>query len=206
MAACSPGRIGRSLIDFSGRRGRGPAAVWRSRLQAAGKRLRRDALVLVSLLGIPAATAEVLSGQVTGVTDGDTIIVRGTDAVEHTVRLAGIDAPEYTQPHGRRARSNLAALIAGKSVTVEYRKRDRWQRLVGRVYFEGRDVNLKQVIDGYAWHFRRFGREQGAAERQLYRSAEKHARAQRIGLWVDPRPVPPWKWRMVKRGATHQGP
>lgn len=162
-------------------------------------------VALAASLGPPAATAEVLSGRVSGVTDGDTIIVRGTDAAEHTVRLAGIDAPEYSQPYGRRARSNLARLIAGKPVTVEYRKRDRWQRLVGRVLFEGRDVNLKQLLDGYAWHFRRFRHEQSLAERQLYRTAEDHARTRRLGLWADASPVPPWKWRLVKRDATRQG-
>jgi endonuclease YncB( thermonuclease family) len=164
---------------------------------------RNSALAaLVAVLWASACCGEVLSGRVVGVTDGDTIVVQTAVHTRHTVRLAGIDAPEYTQPHGRKSRSNLAALVARKDVTIEYYKRDRWQRLVGKVLVDGKDVNLKQLIDGYAWHFRRFRQEQDIAERQLYKSAERHARTQRLGLWADARPVPPWKWRLAKRNAA----
>jgi len=33
----------------------------------------------------------------------------------------------------------------------------------------------------------------------LYRLLEKQARWDKVGLWADPKPVPPWEWR---KGAT----
>jgi endonuclease YncB( thermonuclease family) len=158
-------------------------------------------LPMLLVFGLP-ARAEVLSGRVVEVGDGDTIVVSDSLHRRHTVRLAAIDAPEYTQPHGRQSRANLARLVEGHAVTISYHRRDRWQRLVGKVYVDGRDVNARQLLDGYAWHFRRYRREQPRAEWQVYRAAEQHARRQKLGLWADGRPVPPWKWRQVKRRAA----
>lgn len=34
-----------------------------------------------------------------------------------------------------------------------------------------------------------------SAERVLYEEAERKARGEGIGLWIDPEPVAPWEWR-----------
>lgn len=136
-----------------------------------------------------------LIGRVVGLVDGDTITVLDASKTLQAVRLAGIDAPERGQPYWRASRKHLADLIAGKTVTVDYHKKDRDGRYVGNVYLDGRDLGLAQIEVGMAWHFKRYMHEQTVEEGESYAQAETEARAKGIGLWQDKRPVPPWDWR-----------
>jgi endonuclease YncB( thermonuclease family) len=96
--------------------------------------------------------------------------------------------------------ASLSGLIFGKSVTVEFSKRDRYGRIVGRVLLTGRDINLEQVRSGYAWHYKQYEREQTPAERKAYAEAETEAQKEKRGLWRDVEPVPPWEYRKERRG------
>ena len=40
--------------------------------------------------------------------------------------------------------------MAGQQVEVDWHKRDRYQRIVGKVIAQGRDINLAQVRAGMA--------------------------------------------------------
>jgi len=84
---------------------------------------------------------------------------------EHKIRLAGIDAPERKQAYGLASRKHLASIVAGKQVTVEYQKRDRYGRIVGKVLVDGIDVCLEQVKAGFAWHYKKYQHEQSAEDR-----------------------------------------
>lgn len=156
-------------------------------------------LVAVLLVSAWSAGADTISGRVVGISDGDTVTVLDGQRLSHKVRLAGIDAPELGQPHGQSSKANLSALIFKKVVSVQYTKIDRWGRLVGKVLLDGHDVNLRQVSDGMAWHFKRYQNEQSLADRHLYATAEQMARDEPRGLWKDPGPVPPWAWRSGAR-------
>ena len=138
-------------------------------------------------------------GRVVGVPDGDSLVVLDDRRRPHRVRLAGVDAPEKGQRFSNRSRAHLSALVRRQSVVVIWHKRDSYDRLVGVVYREDRDVNLEQIRAGYAWWYRAYAAEQSYDSRRSYESAELEARQQRRGLWIDNRPVPPWKWR--KRSA-----
>ncbi len=80
---------------------------------------------------------------------------------QHKIRLAGIDAPERKQAYGLASRKHLASIVAGKQVTVEYQKRDRYRRIVGKVLLDGIDACLEQVKAGFAWHYKKYQHEQG---------------------------------------------
>ena len=140
-----------------------------------------------------------LIGRVVAVSDGDTLTVLDSQKTQHRIRLSGIDAPEKKQAFGERSRQNLASLAFGKTVTVHWYKRDRYGRLVGKVPVDGKDACLQQVIDGYAWWYRAYAKEQSLEDRRNYAAAEEGARAARRGLWYDPNPVPPWEWRRKSR-------
>jgi endonuclease YncB( thermonuclease family) len=65
-------------------------------------------LLLCPLLVI----AEVLTGKVVKITDGDTLVILDANHTQHKIRLAGIDAPEAKQAFGQRSKEHLSGLVA----------------------------------------------------------------------------------------------
>lgn len=157
--------------------------------------MKRRGLMAACLLLAAVGHAETLSGRVVGVTDGDTVTVLAAGNVQERIRVAGIDAPEKRQPFGQVSRQSLADLTYDRSVVVEWTKRDRYRRIVGRVLVGGRDAGLEQVHRGLAWHYRKYESEQRPDDRVRYAEAESSARSARRGLWQDADPTPPWDWR-----------
>ncbi len=160
---------------------------------------------LVLALGYLVAGAETITGQVVGVSDGDTLTVLEAGNQQIKIRLAGIDAPEKRQPFGSRAKDALSEMVFNKQVVVESSKGDRYGRKVGKVRQDGTDVNLEQVKKGMAWHYTAYAQEQTSADRETYANAEAEARAQRRGLWRERTPSAPWEFRRLK-GANRQEP
>lgn len=159
------------------------------------------AAALVALAApVAQAAAHALHGRVVGVIDGDTISV--VDASNHLyrIRLAAIDAPERAQPFAQVSRRALAARVMHRDVTVLWSTRDRYDRIVGKVTLDGVDVNLAQVADGMAWHYRLYEREQSRDDARAYATAAAWARKRGLGLWADPHPVPPWTFRHEHAG------
>jgi endonuclease YncB( thermonuclease family) len=155
--------------------------------------------LLFCLLAALTANAGTLEGRVVGVTDGDTVTVLDSDNVQHKIRLAGIDAPEKKQDFGNRSKESLSDLVFSKLVSVETGKKDRYGREVGKILVNGVDANLAQVQRGFAWHYKAYMREQSLDDRALYSDAEVDAKAEKLGLWRDKDPIPPWAWRKGQR-------
>lgn len=147
------------------------------------------------------ATADTHHGTIVGVADGDTVTLLDAERRQHRVRLGGIDAPERSQPFGRRARESLAALAHGRPAVADCPKTDRYGRAVCRVVVDGRDIGLEQVRRGYAWHAVRYAHEQPEAVRREYARAEQRARSIGAGLWSARDPVPPWDFRRSARSG-----
>lgn len=130
-----------------------------------------------------------LIGKVVKVSDGDTVTILTSDKTQHKIRLNDIDAPEKKQAFGNKSKDNLAKYIAGKTVTVQYQKKDKYKRVLGTIYYNNTDINLQQVKDGYAWVYKKY------SNNQTYYKAEKVARDKRVGLWIDNNPLEPWEFR-----------
>lgn len=154
---------------------------------------------------MPVASAAMLCLVLT-VQDGDSLRVRCDDAPPRSapvgVRIHAIDAPEYGQPHGRRARQALRQMIHRRTVELRCVDTDSYGRRVCAVWLPARagapaqDVGLALVDEGLAWWYRSYARQQSAWARQRYEAAETRARAEGAGLWRDgERAVPPWRWR-----------
>ncbi len=157
-------------------------------------------MTLGLLIGLSlAASADTLTGKVVKITDGDTLYVLDVNYEQHKIRLAGIDAPERKQAYGLASRKHLALIVAGKQVTVEYQKRDRYGRIVGKVLLDGIDACLEQVKAGFAWHYKKYQHEQSLEDQRLYADAETQAREGRLGLWRENNPNPPWEYRRLYR-------
>jgi len=141
---------------------------------------------------------KILEAKVVHVPDGDTLKVNYGDGMTVVVRLCSIDTPEKAQPYGPEAREALAALVLNKSVRIEPTARDRYGRIVGRV-FRGRTfVNEEMVRHGHAWVYHDYSKEPEFAR------LEERARKARQGLWALPKAkrVPPWEWRKLGKGKA----
>jgi len=174
------------------------------------------AVFLLSAVEVAGAQAN-LSGRVVAVADGDTITVLDADRTQHRVRIAGIDAPERGQPGGQRSKESLSRLVYDQTVRVEPEKRDRFGRIVGKVWVASPDspcrgkpdcpmtldAGLAQITMGRAWWFRKYADEQSPEDRGRYGFAEREARANKAGLWRDGSAVPPWEWRAAKGGGRN---
>ena len=150
-----------------------------------------------------AEKTKVIIGQCTRVIDGDTIHVVTGGNVRFKVRLERIDAPESDQPYGKEATDYLAKLIKGRTVRVEWVKKDRYGRILGIVYYDQpgnpnskpnrQDINLTMVSTGNAWHYSYFD------QTPAYAAAESAAKEKKLGLWASDNVVSPYEWRKNKR-------
>jgi len=171
-------------------------SVWRM-----GPRAWSSLLLGVGLLALAlgareglSASAPAFQARVVRVTDGDTLeVLRGRERIR--VRLEGIDCPELRppQPFGRKAKDFTSERAFGKTVRVRVVTTDRYGRQVCRVAVGGRDLGADLLRAGLAWHYKHFNQEAHLAQ------LEAQARAQRRGLWADPKPMPPWEWRRSSR-------
>jgi endonuclease YncB( thermonuclease family) len=132
-----------------------------------------------------------LKGHVVSVHDGDTLTLLDADKVQIRIRLYGIDAPEKKQPFGPKAKVALSELVFDKDVRVEViALRDRYGRVIGKIYVGDIYVNQVLVEQGAAWWY-----EQYAPKDVALRDAEVKAKEGKLGLWVKEAPTPPWQWR-----------
>lgn len=161
---------------------------------------RAGTLVAIALaLTTSTVHAEKLTGRVVSITDGDTLTLLDATKTQHKIRLAGIDSPEKSQPFGQHCKESLSDLAYDRAATVETNKLDRYGRAIGKVLVNGLDVNMEQIQRGCGWHYKKYQNEQPLDDRLSYSSAEGSARANRVGLWADQDPVPPWDWRNARR-------
>ncbi|AFJ01991.1 nuclease-like protein [Methylophaga frappieri] len=137
----------------------------------------------------PLASADLFTGKVVSITDGDTIKLLTPEKELLRVRLTGIDAPERKQPYFNRSKQILSDLCFDKPAAVDSLGRDRYQRVLGRVTCDGVDANAYMVFQGVAWVYTKYNTDSSLVEYQ------SKAQAARKGLWQEPNPVPPWEWR-----------
>jgi len=131
-------------------------------------------------------------GKCVSVKDGDTIeVMRDKETVR--VRLHGVDTPERRQPFSDVARRRTQELVKDRVVRVEVRDRDRYNRVVARVFVDDQDLSLQLVKEGLAWHYSYYSSDPRLA---FY---EFRARKKRLGLWQDQNPEAPWDYRRRQR-------
>ncbi len=149
------------------------------------------------VVSIAETSAAELSGRVVSIADGDTLTLLVDGHKQVKVRLAEIDTPEKGQPYGSKARQALADLAFKKDARVAWTERDRYGRVVGRVFVDGLDVNAEMVRQGHAWVYRQY-----AKDKSLF-DLEQEARSAKRGLWAlsEAENVPPWEWRKARRSA-----
>ncbi|MDF1525928.1 MAG: thermonuclease family protein [bacterium] len=144
----------------------------------------------LGVMAVQAAVTRSFTGEVVGVLDGDTIeVMRRGVAVR--VRLDGIDCPERKQAFGARTKQFTSKLSFAEKVTVIDKGKDRYGRTIGEVILpDGTSLNKRLVAEGYAWWYSRY------SDDEELRNLQAEAREAKKGLWVDPKVIPPWIFRM----------
>lgn len=160
-------------------------------------------VLIICYLAYKQAMGQGMAGDITGrvvrVYDGDTITVQDAQGVRHTVRLAGIDAPETRQAHGLLARDALRGMVLQKTVSVAVVDTDRYSRTVGVVRVGGECINLGMIMQGHAWLYRDYTGWMRSDELRDYDRAEAGAKRAGRGLWAAKRPLAPWAYRKARR-------
>lgn len=131
------------------------------------------------------------------IVDGDTFTAQEQS---QNYRLWGIDAPELDQRWGKAARAALIELIHKKKVTVEIHG-ESYSRPVVRVIAGGKDVGLELLKMGLAWYVPEF-----APDEESYLEAHEAAKADKRGLWSDPKPVNPKEFREKRNSEKKKKP
>jgi endonuclease YncB( thermonuclease family) len=92
-----------------------------------------------------------LTGQVTNVRDGDTIVVGSMP-----IRLNGLAAPEGDEPGGAAATQAMLELVQGRELRCELDGERTHDRCVGVCYVDGADISEVMVERGVARDCPRF--------------------------------------------------
>src|SRR5688572_11713334 len=112
------------------------------------RRSMRYAFVILLLVGCSQEQKVALAddppkpfiGRVVKIADGDTVTVLYKET-QHRIRLAEIDAPESKQPFSAKSKQALGDKVFAKDVKVDWKKRDRYNRIIGNIYLEDRWIN-----------------------------------------------------------------
>lgn len=151
--------------------------------------------VTLFLLKLHSSPAHAWEGSVTRVLDGDSLEVQKTGQI-YSIRLYGIDSPEYGQPCWREAKRLTRSLVLGETVTIDPMDADRYGRIVALVRKQGQLINSELVRNGLAWVYSRYCRAQPLCSDM--KVLEQNARNQGLGLWREREPLPPWSWKQLQ--------
>ena len=151
------------------------------------------------LLVVQVPFAWAWQGVVDQVIDGDSLKIRHESGRIYDVRLYGVDAPELAQTNGPEARDAAKKLVGGKSVNVQVINVDPNGTAIAVVYVSDQ-YSLQAFLVGSGWAWVYDG-HCGLKICTRWQSMETQAKAANRGLWIDPHPVSPWKWRQ-QRHAT----
>lgn len=153
----------------------------------------RGMTLLVLLLLSPLFILAQLTGKVVRILDGDTFVLLTQDTMQVKVRLYGIDCPEKKQPFGQKAKQFTSDMIFGKQVKVDEKGKDRYGRLIGMTYINGKCLNEELLKSGLAWHYVQYDKNNPKWE-----ALQAKAKSQKVGLWCEKDCVAPWEWRKGK--------
>ena len=152
----------------------------------------RKKLVVIMMLMMSSVIAlpQEWSAKVIKVIDGNTLEILTSENETYKVLLKEIDCPEIEQQFGPEAKKLTEKILLKKKVTVVVNGKDRWgTRLVSITLSNGKDINQELLKKGYAWHNAKL------SSNSTLKSLETNAKENKIGLWENEDPTPPWIFR-----------
>lgn len=145
-------------------------------------------------------SSSIIIAKVTKVVDGDTIYVFSSyDNLIKKVRLVGIDAPEMDQPYGIDSKIALENYISNKNIRIYDYGLDKYDRMLGKVIFNGKDINSLMIKNGHAWLYKKYKKSLNPYDQSYYSELENNAQNSKLGIFENPGFIEPWVWRRNKR-------
>ena len=162
------------------------------------------AAVIIALICLLPTIALSAPFKVIRVADGDTITVTQNGS-KLKIRLVGIDAPEFSkkkhlpaQPFSQKSKEYLASIVLNKKVDISPYGKDRYGRILGVVFVDGKNVNLEMIKAGLAEVYR--GTPAPGFDNEPYQKAESEARNAVLGIWeLRDQYFSPKDWREMYR-------
>ena len=141
-------------------------------------------------------TIEKDSLKVIGISDGDSFKVLSKNQ-KLKIRIHGIDSPERNMPFYLTSKKYLSQLIFNQYIFIKIKSRDQYHRYIANVFLpNGQNIANEMVKNGYAWHYVRYSNDKQLAENQIF------AKNNKMGLWYDKNPTPPWVYRKMKKAEN----
>ena len=79
--------------------------------------------------------------------------------------------------------------VYDKQIQVKFTKLDKYHRIIGTIWINKENINLKMVENGFAWHFKKH------SSSPVFTKVEKRAKSMKKGLWGQNNTTAPWKFR-----------
>lgn len=148
-------------------------------------------LLLLLLLISFTSLAQTFTGKVIAIKDGDTVVVIDSLNQSTTLRLAEIDCPEKAQPFGNRAKQFTSSQIYLVTIKYVVTDIDRYGRSIAMIYYgdDNKYLSAELIRNGMAWHYKKYSDSKELADLEI------EAKEKKLGLWSDPNPIMPSKWR-----------
>jgi len=142
--------------------------------------------------------------QVLKVSDGDTINIQKVENGKFVgemlkIRMYGMDAPEKSQDYGPESRQALEKLVAGKTLSIEVKNKDRYGRTVAVIYVNGKNINEEMVKTGNAWWYQEYAKNDTQFE-----ECQQNAKQKKLGLFSRKGYIEPWIYRRNKKENVKQ--
>ncbi len=111
---------------------------------------------------------------VTRVSDGDTLVLNDSQVI----RLANLNAPEYSVCGGQESKSFLENLVLGKKVSLKGLGYDEYNRTLGIIYLNGQSLNNLLISSGWADYDSNFKQD-----REVMSTAAQTAKQNQVGIY-----------------------
>lgn len=86
--------------------------------------------------------------EVERVIDGDTVVVNGT-----SIRMLGINTPEKGEKYYLEAKEYTESLVMNKTIRLERQGKDKYNRDLAYLFYNGENLNAKIVEKGYGNYY-----------------------------------------------------
>lgn len=155
-----------------------------------------NVLALLACFLMQSALCHAWTGKVVAVPEGDLLVI-SRDGHEKKFRLFGIDCPERGQPFWDKAQGLVGFLTEEKVVDVTplFLGAEGVEKVLIRIEGTKDYLNQQLVAYGLAWV------KPDECNSRLctdWKKLQKMARSRSVGLWADPRPIPPWDWKRAQ--------